>query len=310
MDAIVSMVNQLHLPLSLLPRRTDVACRASGRYQFPNLPERRGDNDFELFVPPCYLLGNVIGEGEFATVKLAYNMRTKKHVAIKCFKPRSGRYMLVDEQILRELMAAKGLVHEHIVHMHEAIMYGNRVFLVMEHCSNGDLRRYINKNGPLNESHARDYFGQICLGIKKMHSLDLVHRDIKLENILIDSNFVLKVGDLGCARRQMDKRLNTITGSYAYGAPEVVRGDRYDGKKADVWSLGIILFAMVQGKLPYTDKGSLKQMLKKRSKPPKYPSHLSASCRELLSGMLCFEPSVRLTIEEVISHPWLSNKED
>ena len=287
----------------------DVARRASGNYRFPNLPEHRGDHDFNLLVPPSYLLGSTIGEGEFAAVKAAYNMRTKTYVAIKCFRPRSGHYMMLDEQIMREMMAAKGLIHDHIVSIHEAIMYGNRVFLVMEYCPNGDLRQYINKSGALPESRARQFFGQLCLGVRKIHSMDLVHRDLKLENILIDSKLKLKIGDFGCARRQMDKTLHTITGSYAYGAPELVQGNEYNGKKADVWSMGIILFAMVAGKLPYTDKGSLKQMLKKRSKPPHYPAHLSINCRHLISGMLNYVSSMRLHLEEVMCHPWLMDQD-
>ncbi len=272
---------------------------------FQDLPRFRGNHRFDLFLPPSYLFGHTLGDGEFATVKLAYNLRTETYVAIKCFKPRSGQYMMLDEQIMRELMATKGLTHEHIVRTYEAILYGNRVFMVMEYCPYGDLRKYINRTGALAEVGARRFFGQLCLGVEKMHNLDLVHRDLKLENILIDQNFKLKIGDLGCARRQMDKQLHTVTGSYAYGAPELVRGDHYSGKKADMWSLGVILYAMVVGKLPYSDKGRLKKMIKDRMKLPDFPLNLSLQCCQILSGLLCFDPYNRLSLDEAMKHPWM-----
>ena len=277
-------------------------------YRFPNFPENRGNHQFNLFLPPCYIFGDTVGDGEFASVKIAYNMRSGNYVAIKCFKARCGQYMMLDEQIMREMMAMKGLAHEHIVRTHEAILYGDRVFLVMEYCPYGDLRRFINRGGALSEDHAREFFGHICLGLKKMHSVNLVHRDLKLENILIDAKFRAKIGDMGCARRQIDKCLHTITGSYAYGAPELVSGENYNGKKADVWSLGVILFAMVIGKLPYGDKGRLRKMLRERMKPPDYPSYLSEKCCQLLTRMLTYESRNRISLEGVMAHPWLMHK--
>ena len=278
---------------------------ANTGFRFPELPLNGGNHSFNIFLPPYYLLGDTIGDGEFATVKLAYNLRGGHYVAIKCFKTRSGQYMMLDEQIMREVMATKGLTHDHIVRMNEAILYGNKVFFVMEYCPNGDLRRFINRSGPLSEGHAREFFGHLCLGVKKMHSINLVHRDLKLENLFIDSKFRIKIGDFGCARRQMDKTLHTITGSYAYGAPELVRGDHYDAKKADIWSMGVILFAMVAGRLPYGDKGRLKHMLKERMKPPNFPSWVSEDCCDLIRYMLSYDPVQRFDLDTVMAHQWV-----
>ena len=277
-------------------------------YRFHDLSEHRGDHQFNLFLPPSFIFGEKIGDGEFATVNLAYDMRTGRHVAIKCFHARSGEYKMLDEQIMREMMAVKGLTHHHILKIYQAILYGNRVFLVMEYCAYGDLRRFINRGGPLSEDYAKEFIGHTCLGLKKMHSVDLVHRDLKLENILIDSKLRAKIGDMGCARRQMGKYLHTITGSYAYGAPELVSGQNYDGKKADVWSLGIILYAMVVGKLPYSDKGCLEHILSERRKPPPYPEHLSERCCQLLTRILTYKPINRITLDGVMAHPWMMHE--
>ena len=255
------------------------------------------------------MLGPTVGDGEFATVRLAYDLRNGDTVAIKCFSPRTGEYRMLDEQIIREVAGLKGLVHEHLVQLHEVIIHGHRVFLVMEYCRRGDLRQLINSEGALSENQAREFFGDLLLGVRKMHSINLMHRDLKLENMLIDNKFRLKIADFGCARRQIAKRLNTITGSYAYGAPELFRGDYYDGRKTDVWSMGVILYAMLVGRLPFSDKGEVPELLEERMQPPRLPIDLSSKCADLIQRMLNYDPAGRLSVEEVMCHPWLMHKD-
>ena len=283
----------------------DCESRQTTGFRFPDLPQHRGDHDFNLFLPPCYVLGPNIGRGEFAKVKLAYNMRTCSYVAIKCFSPRNGHYMMLDEQIVREILATKGLIHPHIAQIYEAIIYGDRVFLVMENCPYGDLRQFLNKGGPLCEEQARVFLGHLILGVKKLHSMDLVHRDLKLENLMIDSRFRLKIADFGCARRQIGKTLNTITGSYAYGAPELFRGDRYDGKKCDVWSMGVIFYSMLVGRLPFSDRGRMRTLLRERMELPPLPPSITPDCCDLLKKMLRYDPAERLSLDAVMTHPWM-----
>ncbi len=254
-------------------------------------------------------MGPTLGRGEFASVKLAFNLRTGANVAMKCFKPRCGTYLMVDEQILREVLAMKGLTHPHIVELYEVIVYGDRVFLVMEYCPLGDLRRYINRRGPLSEHQARLFLGHMALAVKKMHSMDLIHRDLKLENLVIDSSFRLKIADFGCARRQISKTLNTITGSYAYGAPELFRGDHYDGRKTDVWSMGVVLYAMLVGQLPFNDKGRLRNLLWERMRVPSLPHRLSRNCCDLIRKMLTYDPSHRISLNSLLAHPWMMGYE-
>lgn len=273
------------------------------------LLRNRGDHSFNLFVPPSYLLGPTIGNGEFAKVRLAYDLKTGIYVAIKTFNRRSGRYMMLDEQIIRETLAMKGLRHVHIVRLYETVLYGNHVFQVMEYCPYGDLRKFINQKGALSEDHAREFFGHLLLGMNKLHSSDLVHRDLKLENILLDAKLRLKIADFGCARRQIGKDLHTITGSYAYGAPELFRGDAYNGKLTDVWSLGVILYAMVMARLPFHDKGTLQELLQERMEPPVLSYELSAECCDLILQMLTYDPRNRICLPMIFSHPWLRARE-
>ena len=275
------------------------------RYRFPDLPLRRGAHDFNLFVPPHYIIGPTVGDGEFAVVKLSYNMKTETTVALKCFNQRNGRYTITDEQIRRETFALKGMVHKHIIRLHETIVYGERTFLVLEYAPNGDLRNFINKTGPLSQHLARELFGQLTLGISKIHSHNIVHRDLKLENLLLDVKYNLKIADFGCAQRQIDKKLHTITGSYAYGAPEMFRGDVYDGKKLDIWSMGIILFAMLTSRLPYSDRRPRKWLLKERMKPPILPTHFSQDSHDLITRLLSYDPEDRPSLAEVMTHSWM-----
>ena len=242
-------------------------------------------------------------------MKLAYDLRTGVYVAIKAFSRRSGRYMMLDEQIIRETLAMKGLRHDHIVRLYETILHGNRVFQVMEYCPYGDLRKFINQKGALGEDHAREFLGHLLLAVTKLHNSDLIHRDLKLENILLDSKLQLKIADFGCARRQIGKRLHTITGSYAYGAPELFRGDSYNGKLTDVWSLGIILYAMVTAKLPFCDKGTLQELLDERKEPPALSNNLSPECVDLILCMLTYDPRKRIGLPQIFSHPWLRARE-
>ena len=217
--------------------------------------------------------------------------------------------MMLDEQIIRETLALKGLKHDNIVRLYEVVLYGNRVFQVMEYCPYGDLRKFINLKGALEEGQAREFLGHLLLATTKLHDNDLVHRDLKLENILLDSKMRLKIADFGCARRQIGKSLNTITGSYAYGAPELFRGDSYNGKVTDVWSLGVILYAMVMAKLPFRDKGTLQDLLHERMAPPFLSHHLSTECCDLILQMLTYDPRSRISLPTIYSHPWLRAKE-
>ena len=295
-------------PGSRLPITRVFVIEMETRYRFADLPLNRGDHSFNIFLPPCYIFGETIGQGKFATVKLAFDLRRGHYVAIKCFTSRSRKDMMLDDQILQEMMAMKGLVHDHIVRMNEAICYGNKVFFVMEYCPHGDLRHFINRSGPLSEGFAREFFGDICKGVQKIHGMDLVHRDLKLDNLYIDLEYRIKIGDFGCARRQMDKSLHTITGSYAYGAPELIRGDKHDAKKADIWSMGVILFAMVTGRLPYHVNESLMDMLMERRKPPsRFPSSVSQDCCAVICRMLTYNPLKRFHLNQIIEHPWVSN---
>ena len=274
-------------------------------FRFPHLPHH-GLHGFNLFVPPLYAVGQTIGEGEFATICLASNIETQKAVAIKMFRHR--RYPAVNEQIMREIETLKGLSCPNIIKVFETIIHGENTFMVMELMYNGDLRRYINRNGRLSEALSRKLFLDCLSGVAYLHRRNIVHLDLKLENLLLDEDMCLKISDFGCARMQMgQKTFSTPCGSYAYGAPEVISGQSFDGKKADIWSMGVILYCMVMAKLPFSDESDLCQMLLERRLPPKMDNLVSPLCKVVVFGMLTYRRESRLTLQQVMGQQWLNS---
>ena len=276
-------------------------------FVFPDLVNK-GNHDFNLFVPPAYVLGPTIGEGEFSKVKMACNLVTNAAVAVKAFRRRRGiAGSSVDEQIMREIDTIKGLQCPNIIKIFDTLVHGDRVFIVMEVMGKGDLRKYINKNGALTERQARNFFMDITNGVSYLHSKNIVHLDLKLENLLLNHNLNVKITDFGCSRLQIgQKRFNTPCGSYAYGAPEVISGQVYDGKKADIWSLGVILYCMFVARLPYSDDGQLADLMWERRRPPEMPSHLLCITGfNLIHHCLTYRPDHRLSMQQVLSHRWM-----
>lgn len=275
-------------------------------FRFSDLPNR-GCHDYNLFVPPSYVLGPIIGEGEFAKVRMACNLVTNGAVAIKSFRRRRGGLSSsIDEQILREVNVLKGLRCRNIVKVFESLVYGDRVFMVMEIMTKGDLRKYINKTGAMKESNARKMFADILNGVVYLHQHRIAHLDLKLENLLLNEESVIKITDFGCARIQVgQKRFNTPCGSYAYGAPEVISGQTYDGMKADIWSLGVILYCMVSARLPYADDGQLTELIWERREAPDVPSWVSPECCKLIRSSLRYKAERRINETQMMTHSWM-----
>ena len=275
-------------------------------YQFPPLPNR-GNHDFNLFIPPSYVMGPLLGEGEFAKVRMACNLATNGAVAIKIYRRRSGnRHSSIDEHILREMEVLKGIRCRNIVKIFETLVHGDRVFMIMEIMPKGDLRKYVNKVGALREPNARKMFADILNGVSYLHERSIVHLDLKLENLLLNQDLMVKITDFGCARLQIGrKRFNIPCGSYAYGAPEVISGRTYNGITADIWSIGIILYCMVSARLPYADNGQLPDLMWERHCPPEMPNWISSECKDLIHHILKYRPEQRLKERDIMSHLWM-----
>ena len=175
----------------------------------------------------------------------------------------------------------------------------------MEFVEDSDLFNHINSTGMLTEEKAMHLFRQIMSAIGYCHSLNICHRDLKPENILITNRDVIKVADFGMAalHQNSNHALRTSCGSPHYAAPELLRGQAYRGDKADVWSLGVIFFAMIAARLPFDDPNMALQMEKAKVAMYDMPRHISNEAKDLIFRMLCVDPARRLSINDMWRHP-------
>ncbi|XP_063444580.1 maternal embryonic leucine zipper kinase-like [Mytilus trossulus] len=254
-----------------------------------------------------YHLRETIGSGGFAKVKLGYHSLTGEKVAIKIMDKRA----LGDDlpRVKTEIEAMKHLCHQHICKLYQVIETEQKVYMILEYCPEGELFDYIVSKDRLAEDEARIFFRQIVSAVAYIHSQGYAHRDLKPENLLLDEDQNLKLIDFGlCAKPQggMENHLYTCCGSPAYAAPELISGKEYIGSQADLWSMGILLYALLCGYLPFDDE-KIPQLYKKiQSGKYENPPWLSEESKLLILGMLQVDPQNRLTIKQLITHPWLT----
>ncbi|KAL3841135.1 hypothetical protein ACJIZ3_025726 [Penstemon smallii] len=253
---------------------------------------------------PHYKFGKTLGSGTFAEVKLAVHTLTGLNVAIKILN-RQSLDNTEAEKMRREINIMRQLCHPHVVRLFEVIDTPSKVYIVMEYMSSGELFEYLIEN-KLHEDEARHIFQQIISGVEYCHGHMVVHRDLKLENLLLDSEHNVKIADFGLGNSMRDGYfLKTSCGSPNYAAPEIIKGQLYAGPEVDVWSCGIILYALLCGRLPFEDESIPGVCAKIRSgiyRP--IVRHLSESARDLISRIIVLDPMKRISIREIRLHPW------
>ncbi|XP_010875937.1 testis-specific serine/threonine-protein kinase 1 [Esox lucius] len=263
-----------------------------------------------------YTLGISLGEGSYAKVKSAYSERLKTNVAIKIINRRKAPADFLEKFLPRELEILASLNHRNIVKTFEIFETSEgRVYMIMELGVQGDLLEFIKFRGALPEDFTRKLFKQLSLAIKFAHELDVVHRDLKCENLLLDKDFNLKVSDFGFARRidyDNGKMIlsKTFCGSAAYAAPEVLQGIPYNPKVYDIWSMGVVLFIMLCGSMPYDDS-NIKKMLKiQKEHRIDFPRRkvVPLVCKDLIYRMLNPDVSRRIEIDDILKHVWVQLK--
>ncbi|XP_034244489.1 maternal embryonic leucine zipper kinase-like isoform X2 [Thrips palmi] len=253
-----------------------------------------------------YELDKTIGCGGFAKVKLATHILTGEKVAIKIMDKRSLGENL--HRVRVELDALQTLSHHHISQLYQVLETESHFFLVVEYCSGGELFDHIVEKNRLSEKEARAAFRQIVSAVAYLHSLGFVHRDLKPENVLLDKDLNMKLIDFGlCAKPNGGLKgfLYTSCGSPTYAAPELVLGKKYLGHEVDVWSMGVLLYALLCGFLPFDDDKI--DTLYKKILDGKYeePSWLTMESRRLIRSMLQIDPKKRIRVDELLNHPWV-----
>lgn len=255
-----------------------------------------------------YELGRTIGEGTFAKVRLAKNMESGDHVAIKILEKAKVQKNGLVEQIRREICTMKLIQHPNVVRLHEVMGSKARIFIVLEYVTGGELHDIIADQGSLKEDEARKYFQQLINAIDYCHSRSVYHRDLKIENLLLDTGGNLKVSDFGLSaiseQVKADGLLHTTCGTPNYVAPEVIKDKGYDGAPADLWSCGVILFVMLAGFLPFEDDNVTSLYEKISGAQYNCPSWFSDGAKKLIARILDPNPSTRITIAQLLKDQW------
>ncbi|XP_070551724.1 serine/threonine-protein kinase SIK2-like [Ptychodera flava] len=252
-----------------------------------------------------YDIERTIGKGNFAVVKLARHRITKSEVAIKII----DKSQLDDtnlNKVYREVQIMKLLNHPNVVKLYQVMETKSMLYLVTEYASNGEMFDYLANHGRMNEKDARKKFWQIMAAVEYCHNRHVVHRDLKAENLLLDANMNIKIADFGFSNYyKPGEHLATWCGSPPYAAPEVFEGQKYDGPLLDIWSLGVVLYVLVCGALPF-DGNSLQQ-LKERVLAGRFriPFFMSTECEQLIRRMLVIDPAKRYTIDQIKRHKWM-----
>uniref|UniRef100_A0A452S5D8 non-specific serine/threonine protein kinase n=1 Tax=Ursus americanus TaxID=9643 RepID=A0A452S5D8_URSAM len=264
-----------------------------------------------------YIMGINLGEGSYAKVKSAYSERLKFNVAVKIIDRKKAPTDFLEKFLPREIEILPILNHPSIIKTYEIFETSDgKVYIVMELGVQGDLLEFIKTRGALQEDDARKKFHQLSLAIKYCHDLDVVHRDLKCENLLLDKDFNIKLSDFGfskrCLRDDSGRIIlsKTFCGSAAYAAPEVLQGIPYQPKVYDIWSLGVILYIMVCGSMPYDDTNIKKMLRLQKEHRVNFPrsKRLTGECKDLIYRMLQPDVNRRLHIDEILSHLWLQPK--
>ncbi|KAL3468213.1 hypothetical protein BJX64DRAFT_273702 [Aspergillus heterothallicus] len=318
------------------------------RQEFPEHTVKRKETTFGQ-----YILGQTVGEGEFGKVKLGWKRDGSVEVAIKLIRRESlGNNPSRLPKIYREISILRDLSHANIVRLHEMVETDRHIGIIMEYASGGELFDHILRNKYLKDNAARRLFAQLVSGVGYLHKKGIVHRDLKLENLLLDRNRNIIITDFGFAntfdandelseeieynltnkefvkRMRLDKTnakgmrrgdlMQTSCGSPCYAAPELVVSDSlYTGRKVDVWSCGVILYAMLAGYLPFDDDpanpdGDNINLLYKYivTTPLTFPEYVTPHARDLLRRILVPDPRKRADLFEVARHSWLSEYSD
>ncbi|KAI5948772.1 hypothetical protein KGF57_005170 [Candida theae] len=327
-----------HHPNTQIPRTipelpVDATKTSTGTSQTQNIPSSASSSTISSQIPSgmqkrvqrevrfgAYVLGSTLGEGEFGKVKLGWRKDGKypSQVAIKLVKRSTiAKDSDSEVKIHREINSLKLLNHPNIVNLVEVMKSGKYVGIVLEYASGGELFDYILQHKFLKEPVAKKIFAQLVSGVDYMHSKGLIHRDLKLENLLMDKHKNVIISDFGFVNSCADKSndlMKTSCGSPCYAAPELVLTQSpYEGRKADVWSLGVILYAMLSGYLPFDDDpenedgADIIKLYHYICKTPlTFPEYVSPLARDLLRKIIVSDPRKRIGIEEIRTHPFLS----
>jgi BR serine/threonine kinase len=255
-----------------------------------------------------YILDKTLGVGATGKVKLAHHSRNGEKVGVKIIrKDLFYEKPSLKIKVHREISVMKLMFHPHIIKIFDVLEDSTYLFLIIEYASHGELFNYLVKKRRIQNREALRFFQQIISGLEYCHRHRICHRDLKLENILLDNIQNIKIADFGMASLSIpNTMLKTFCGSPHYASPEIVSNEPYNGMKADIWSCGVILYALLTGKLPFDEENdNIRRLFNKiRFESPKIPKTIPPDCKELIKLILVIDPDKRATIEKIKINKW------
>ena len=257
-----------------------------------------------------YKFVKLVGKGAFGKVTLGVHKLTGSEVAIKTIEKSYMKDDFSRKKVLQEVYILKNIKHSNVIRLLEVFESPKHLLIVMEYSGGGDLLKYIKTHGRLSESKAREYFIQIVYGLAHCHWRSVLHRDVKLDNILLDSNGGVKLWDFGVSKiMKKDQVINEQCGTPAYIAPEIISDQGYSGFSVDIWSLGVLLYAMLWGTVPFkaSNMKDLHNLIMKGSFS--FPWELSSDVKDLIRNMLKLKPEERYSIPEILNSNWVKSRE-
>ena len=278
-----------------------------------NIENFEKDRNLEIYIKDKdkllkeYTFLKKIGQGTFGVVMLAIHKITNEKVAIKILDKEKITQKTDISRVKKEIEILKKLRHNNIVHLYNVIDTLSNIFLIMEYSNGIELFDYITKNKCVKESEACYFYQQIISGIEYLGKLNITHRDIKPENLLVSNDKKIKIVDFGLSNTYKNNELlKTACGSPFYAAPEMIKGEKYNGNKVDIWSSGIVLYAMVCGYLPFEDNDNQKLYQKIIEGNLQFPPFLSDEAKDIISHILNVNPDKRYKIDEIKNHIWFN----
>ncbi|KAK4049021.1 serine/threonine-protein kinase gin4 [Microbotryomycetes sp. JL201] len=297
------------------PKQTSQRHAAEERKRATHGPATLPDREDPKHIGP-WRIGKTIGKGSSGRVKIARHTVTRQYAAVKIVpKPRpqaSSNASKTDKMLLgieREIVIMKLIEHPNVLRLLDVWETGNDLYLVMEYAEGGELFDYLVSRGRLHADEALHYFQQIISGVDYCHRFNICHRDLKPENLLLDGEKNIKIADFGMAALERGgKLLETSCGSPHYASPEIVAGLNYHGSSSDIWSCGIILFALLTGRLPFDDENIRNLLAKVKVGKFSMPQELPTDAKDLIRRMLEVDPEKRISMDEIQKHPWVTRK--
>ncbi|KAK5826714.1 CBL-interacting serine/threonine-protein kinase 1-like [Gossypium arboreum] len=255
-----------------------------------------------------YELGRTLGQGNFAKVKLAKHLHSSLPFAVKILDKSNLIQLKIADQIKREISTLKLLKHPNVVRLHEVLASKTKIYMVLEYATGGELFDKIASNGKLSEAEGRKFFQQLIDGVGYCHDKGVFHRDLKLENVLIDAKGNIKISDFGLSALPQhireDGLLHTTCGSPNYIAPEVLANRGYNGATSDIWSCGVILYVILTGYLPFDDRNLAVLYQKIFKGDTRIPKWLSSGAQNMIKRILDPNPNTRITMAGIKNDEW------